>query len=71
MFAIKLKETSCMQWAKESQILFIGSVKGDVLLYNRLTKTKTNLVLKHKKRVICAAWGKENKFCFCTEDRQV
>jgi hypothetical protein len=51
--------------------LAIGTAKGDVLLYDRTSRTLWFAGAKHRKRVSCGDWNSEGKFAFASDDRQV
>ena len=51
--------------------LACGTAKGNLLIYNKKTLKKINIVNKHTKRITSAAWSKENQLVLTSDDRQV
>ncbi|TMW66827.1 hypothetical protein Poli38472_011943 [Pythium oligandrum] len=67
------KDVSFMKWSKASgsQLLALGTNRGQVYIYDHSTGEKTQAVSKHKRRILCGDWNMENKFAFGSEDRQI
>nr|XP_018905108.1 PREDICTED: WD repeat-containing protein 19-like [Bemisia tabaci] len=64
-----LRETlSCLAWAKKDWILAVGSIKGNICIYNHLTAKRLPCFAKHSKRITTAAWNSENILGFGSED---
>ena len=45
-----LKETSCICWSSTTPHLAIGTVKGHLMIYNKLDKSKVPVQGRHSKR---------------------
>ncbi|GLE09605.1 hypothetical protein PINS_up021333 [Pythium insidiosum] len=67
------KDVTFMKWSKApgSQLLALGTNRGQVYIYDHSTGEKTQAVSKHKRRILCGDWNMENKFAFGSEDRQI
>ena len=68
---LNLKDVTYIQWSKTKNIISIGTSKGDVLLYNRVTYERINVSSKHKKKITYGNWSNDGKLCFCSDDRQI
>ncbi|KAL5510222.1 hypothetical protein EMCRGX_G005732 [Ephydatia muelleri] len=65
-----LKDTlSLCCWAKHSQLLAVGTSKGNLLLYNHRKGRKIPIAGKHTKKITCAAWSAENLLALGSVDR--
>jgi WD repeat-containing protein 19 len=51
------KGLSFGKWSYYGNILAIGNVKGNLLLWNRKTSRKTPILQKHTKAIIDACWS--------------
>ncbi len=51
--------------------LAIGTARGDVMLYDKVTRSLWFAHAKHRKRVTCGDWNSEGKFAFASDDRQI
>lgn len=58
-------------WAKSSLVLAVGTVKGNLQLFNIREKRKTPIVGKHTKRVCNGAWTKDNILAMAALDKTV
>ena len=38
---------------------YVGTLKGNLLLYNHRTRKKTPVIGKHTKKITCGAWSNE------------
>ena len=47
-------------------IVSIGTVKGNLLLYNHRTRKKVPVIGKHTKRISCGAWNNQVRTYVCT-----
>ncbi|KAJ0399110.1 hypothetical protein ATCC90586_009361 [Pythium insidiosum] len=67
------KDVTFMKWSKApgSQLLALGTNRGQVYIYDHSTGEKVQAVSKHKRRILCGDWNMENKFAFGSEDRQI
>jgi WD repeat-containing protein 19 len=52
-----LRDPSFLAWSKSGPQLAIGTMKGNMLLYNKDKKQKIPIVGKHAKRITCGAWS--------------
>lgn len=60
---------SFMAWGKSGAFLAIGTVKGNILLYNQRAGRKVPILGKHTKRIISGAWSTDNLLALGAEDR--
>jgi WD repeat-containing protein 19 len=67
---LKDMSTFCC-WAEKSATLAIGTLKGNLLLYNHRTKKKIPVIGKHTKRITCGAWSNENLLALGSEDKSI
>ena len=51
-----LKDPSYMKWSRSGPQLVIGTAKGNVMVYNRHSRKKVNVLGKHPRRISCGAW---------------
>lgn len=52
--------------------LAIATGKGTLLLYNHATAARSTCPNRHKQRIVCVAWGEDDKVvAFASEDKQV
>jgi WD repeat-containing protein 19 len=58
-----------MAWAKKSPLLAIGTQKGALLIYNKLTYQKIPIVGKHSKAIVCGAWSANDVLALGAADR--
>ncbi|XP_059172519.1 WD repeat-containing protein 19-like [Physella acuta] len=56
-------------WSKTGSYLAIGTVKGNLLLYNHQTSKKNIVIGKHTKKITCGAWSAENLLALGSEDK--
>ncbi|KAJ3160276.1 WD repeat-containing protein 19, partial [Irineochytrium annulatum] len=49
-----------LAWSHAGDVLAVGSMKGNLLLYNRRTSKKIPIIGKHSKAIVCAAWSRED-----------
>jgi WD repeat-containing protein 19 len=68
---LQLKEPSFMRWARHADKIAIGGTKGDMVIYDRITKEKTLAAAHLKKRVSCGEWSADGKLAFSSDDRQI
>jgi WD repeat-containing protein 19 len=62
---------SCLIWAKTSPMLAVGTVKGNVSIYNHNTSKRIPIIGKHTKRITCGTWNTENLLALGSEDRTI
>ncbi|KAJ1448620.1 hypothetical protein M885DRAFT_538620 [Pelagophyceae sp. CCMP2097] len=63
-----LKDPSFMKWSGAGPQLVVGTCKGSVLVYNRLTRKKVPVLGKHPRKITCGAWSSTNKLALGSED---
>ncbi|KAG5897933.1 hypothetical protein JTB14_014047 [Gonioctena quinquepunctata] len=69
---VGLKDTmSCIIWAKETQILAVGTSKGNVSIYNHNTSKRTPILGKHTKKITCGAFNSENLLALGSDDKSL
>ena len=56
---------SFLAWSKTSQLLAVGSVKGNLLIYNNVSQRKIPVVGKHQGSITCGTWTEEVGLCIC------
>ncbi|XP_038608159.1 WD repeat-containing protein 19 isoform X1 [Tachyglossus aculeatus] len=64
-------QMSFLVWSKAGAILAVGTVKGNLLIYNRQTSRKIPILGKHTKRITCGCWSSENLLALGSEDKVV
>ncbi|CAK6433228.1 unnamed protein product [Pipistrellus nathusii] len=62
-------QMSFLLWSKIGSFLAVGTVKGNLLIYNRQTSRKIPILGKHTKRITCGCWSKENLLALGGEDK--
>ncbi|KAJ3330817.1 WD repeat-containing protein 19 [Blyttiomyces sp. JEL0837] len=55
-----MKGLSHLAWNHSGVVLAVGTLKGNLLLYNRNTSKKIPVLGKHSKAIVCAAWSKDD-----------
>ncbi|XP_070253925.1 WD repeat-containing protein 19 [Myotis yumanensis] len=64
-------QMSFLLWSKIGSFLAVGTVKGNLLIYNRQTSRKIPIVGKHTKRITCGCWSTENLLALGGEDKLI
>ncbi|KAG8516530.1 WD repeat-containing protein 19, partial [Galemys pyrenaicus] len=64
-------QMSFLTWSKVGSILAVGTVKGNLLIYNRQTSRKIPVLGKHTKRITCGCWNAENLLALGGEDKMI
>ncbi|XP_074085717.1 WD repeat-containing protein 19 [Macrotis lagotis] len=62
-------QMSFILWSKYGALLAAGTVKGNLLIYNRQTSRKIPILGKHTKRITCGCWSSENLLALGSEDK--
>ena len=60
-----------MAWSRNGMYLAVGTVKGNLMMYNARERKKTPYVGKHTKKVVSAVWNKDNLLAMASQDRSV
>ncbi|EFA01913.1 WD repeat-containing protein 19 isoform X3 [Tribolium castaneum] len=69
---VRLKDQmSCVIWAKTAPMLAVGTVKGNISIYNHNTSKRTPVIGKHAKKITCGAWNTENLLALGSEDKTI
>lgn len=67
-----LKDPSYLEWSKTGPQLAIGTAKGNLLIYNKITKKKIPLMGKHSKTILCGAWSNgNNRLALGSDDKHI
>lgn len=56
-------------WSKKDHLLAIGTLKGNLLIYNHQISRKIPILGKHTKKITSGAWNSENLLALVSEDR--
>ncbi|XP_023405566.2 WD repeat-containing protein 19 isoform X2 [Loxodonta africana] len=64
-------QMSFLLWSKVGSFLAVGTVKGNLLIYNRQTSRKIPVLGKHTKRITCGCWNAENLLALGGEDKMI
>ncbi|XP_036187344.1 WD repeat-containing protein 19 isoform X1 [Myotis myotis] len=64
-------QMSFLLWSKIGSFLAVGTVKGNLLIYNRQTSRKIPIIGKHTKRITCGCWSTENLLALGGEDKLI
>lgn len=67
-----LKDTmTFLLWSKSGSMLAVGTLKGNLLIYNHKTSRKIPIIGKHTKRITCGAWSAENLLALGSDDKTI
>ncbi|KAK6172308.1 hypothetical protein SNE40_015995 [Patella caerulea] len=67
-----LKDTmTFLLWSKSGPQLAVGTIKGNLLIYNSKTTKKIPILGKHTKKITCGDWSRENLLALGSDDRTV
>nr|XP_012609357.1 WD repeat-containing protein 19 isoform X3 [Microcebus murinus] len=64
-------QMSFLLWSKIGSFLAVGTIKGNLLIYNRQTSRKIPVLGKHTKRITCGCWNAENLLALGGEDKMI
>ncbi|XP_014404154.1 PREDICTED: WD repeat-containing protein 19 [Myotis brandtii] len=64
-------QMSFLLWSKIGSFLAVGTVKGNLLIYNHQTSRKIPIVGKHTKRITCGCWSTGNLLALGGEDKLI
>lgn len=64
-------QMSFLLWSKIGSFLAVGTVKGNLLIYNRQTSRKIPILGKHTKKITCGCWNAENLLALGGEDKMI
>ncbi|XP_004642695.2 WD repeat-containing protein 19 isoform X2 [Octodon degus] len=62
---------SFLLWSKIGNFLAVGTVKGNLLIYNHQTSRKIPVIGKHTKKITCGCWNAENLLGLGSEDKMI
>eukprot|EP00592_Proboscia_alata_P010792 CAMPEP_0194365242 /NCGR_PEP_ID=MMETSP0174-20130528/13242_1 /TAXON_ID=216777 /ORGANISM="Proboscia alata, Strain PI-D3" /LENGTH=1418 /DNA_ID=CAMNT_0039139787 /DNA_START=461 /DNA_END=4717 /DNA_ORIENTATION=+ len=68
LFDTNLRDPSFMKWSKFESILAIGTLKGNLLLYNHVTKRRIPIMGKHPGKIVSGVWNSYNQLVLVSED---
>ncbi|XP_011499935.1 PREDICTED: WD repeat-containing protein 19 [Ceratosolen solmsi marchali] len=60
---------TCMMWAKKNCLLAVGTLKGNLVIYNHINAKRIPILGKHRKRIICGVWSMEGLLALAGEDK--
>ncbi|XP_025763947.1 WD repeat-containing protein 19 isoform X3 [Oreochromis niloticus] len=61
-------QMSFILWSKTSPLLAVGTVKGNLLIYNQQTSRKIPVLGKHSKKITCGCWSSQNLLALGSDD---
>uniref|UniRef100_A0A3Q3W5I8 WD repeat domain 19 n=1 Tax=Mola mola TaxID=94237 RepID=A0A3Q3W5I8_MOLML len=61
-------QMSFILWAKSGPLLAVGTVKGNLLIYNQQTSRKIPVLGKHTKKITCGCWSAQNLLALGSDD---
>ncbi|XP_076021576.1 WD repeat-containing protein 19 [Genypterus blacodes] len=64
-------QMSFILWSKTGPLLAVGTVKGNLLIYNQQTSRKIPVLGKHTKRITCGCWSSQNLLALGSDDRSL
>ncbi|CAL1537974.1 unnamed protein product [Lymnaea stagnalis] len=62
---------SFLLWSKTGTILAVGTIKGNLLIYNHQTSRKNIIIGKHTKKITCGAWSAQGLLALGSEDKTI
>jgi WD repeat-containing protein 19 len=63
------EKISFLKWSRVGPELAIGSTKGNLVLYNSVSRRKVPLLGIHSKSIVCGAWSLSNRLCIGSADK--
>ncbi|XP_046339799.1 WD repeat-containing protein 19-like isoform X2 [Haliotis rufescens] len=67
-----LKDTmTFLKWSNTGPQLAVGTLKGNLMIYNHQTSRKIPIIGKHIKKITCGAWSAENLLALGSEDKTI
>lgn len=67
----KNQELTALSWSSTGSILAVGTVKGNLLLYNSRDRKQTQVMAKHTKRITMGIWNKAGVLALAGEDKMI
>uniref|UniRef100_A0A7N6FAY9 WD repeat domain 19 n=1 Tax=Anabas testudineus TaxID=64144 RepID=A0A7N6FAY9_ANATE len=61
-------QMSFILWSKTGPLLAVGTVKGNLLIYNQQTSRKIPVLGKHTKKITCGCWSSQNLLALGSDD---
>jgi WD repeat-containing protein 19 len=68
---LSLREPTFLRWSRSGSQLAIGTARGELLLYDRASRSSWYAAARHKKRLTCGDWNSAGQFAFASDDRQI
>lgn len=62
---------SFILWSKTGPVLAVGTVKGNLLIYNHQSLYKIPILGKHTKKISCGCWSAQNLLALGSDDNTV
>ncbi|KAG7395718.1 WD repeat-containing protein 19 [Phytophthora boehmeriae] len=66
-----LKDPTFARWSKEGSLLAVGTQKGNLVLYSKITRKLVPVVGKHSRRIVCGSWNGDDTLVLGGEDRML
>uniref|UniRef100_H3HC99 Anaphase-promoting complex subunit 4 WD40 domain-containing protein n=1 Tax=Phytophthora ramorum TaxID=164328 RepID=H3HC99_PHYRM len=66
-----LKDPTFARWSREGSLLAVGTQKGNLVLYSKVTRKLVPVVGKHSRRILCGSWNGDDKLVLGGEDRML